>query len=140
MPIQQYMQSECLADIAFAPAEIGMNALVVPNGSRSAESTIIQTLGVEQISIIFTSTVAADLYVTVYAEDKTTALLSVKFANIAAAATAVLNLGLEMTPAITNGTIYAGVGLRLPLHAISLSVQGTSASGTTTARVILQYN
>jgi hypothetical protein len=120
----------------YGAADLGMNALVVPNGSRSVESAIINMMDVEQFTLDINCTIASDVYITIYDELGVTALGAIKVATLTAGQIATISVGTEMTIGVSNATqVPAGQGLRLPQRAISFSVQGTAASGTVTARL-----
>ncbi len=127
----------------WTPAQLGVNSLTEPAAGTSAQSSIIDTRGVKDLTI--TGVCTAGNYtvnLTNYDTDGATAIASnVQVVTAIAAATAyTVHIGVGTAPLSNTGTISASnATLTLPQRAISFSFTNAGGAGTCTARLYLQY-
>lgn len=124
------------------PTQLGVNALTEPGSSTSALSSIIDTRGVRELTLMYSCTQGAiTINVQTYADDGSTTLALVSpISAVAAATNATLHLGSEVNPTGNTGTISGTAVLRLPARAVAFSFTNASATpGTCTARLYLQF-
>jgi hypothetical protein len=132
-------QSFSNKQVTYTPTQLGVNALTLPSSSTTADSTIINSPAITEMTLLVTCTQNYSINVKVFAEDGTTAFQSYALVTgITANTNVALFIGNETPHAATSGT--AAQAMRLPQRALSFSFTNASASaGTCTARLITTY-
>lgn len=126
--------------IKVSPADLGVNALVEPGSSTSANSSIIDLTGASSFTLKFSCTQGnITVNMNTYAEDGTTLLTTGAVLSAVPAATLTdLYITTQLDMGSTGGT--QGIKFRLPQKAASFSFTNASATpGTCTARMFLVY-
>lgn len=122
----------------FSPTQLGVNAITLPASASTANTNIIDTRGVKQLTLDYNCTQSVNVNLNGFAEDGVTQKLGVQIVAGAVAGNVQAYLSSEQIPVASSGTISTQV--KFPQRAVSFNwVNTTAVAGTCTARLFLAY-
>jgi hypothetical protein len=123
---------------SYSPAQLNLNALTLPaNPTPTADTTIVNTVGVKALALSVNCTQPASINVRTYAEDGTTSLTTYQIRSAVPAGQTQLYLGTEVDLAGTTGSAGTTTSFRLPQKSLSFFFVNTGATpGTCTGRLL----